>query len=285
MLFRRMAVIGIGQIGASFALACKNAGEVETVVGVARSEETHRIAIRVGAADECTTSAAEGVRNADIVYLAVPVRTMRQVMTDIRPHLAPGTLVTDAGSTKTHICEWAAELLGPDVAFIGGHPMAGTERHGPQSADPTLFRERTYLLCTAASPASLVDAFSELLVAIGAVPIEVEPHRHDEILAYSSHLAHIAAGAFTLALERSGIEDIQPFSAGGLRDTSRIAAADVEMWRHIFRDNADNVLPAARQLRKAVDEFISAIESEDWEQLERLLTSARDYRRSLFPFQ
>ncbi len=282
MLYRRAAIIGIGQIGASFALAGKRAGVLGHVTGVARSQQTLDTALEVGAADACTDDATAAVTDADLVYLAVPVGAMRQVMSDIVPHLATGCLVTDAGSTKARICAWAAEVLGDEVVFIGGHPMAGSERRGPGSASAELFADTTYLLCPGSAPQPAVDEFQELIAAIGARPLLIDPQRHDQIVALSSHLPHLCSVALSLALSRGEADELATFGAGGLRDTTRIAAADVELWRDIFAANADNLLPAAEKLREALDELIGAITAGDWDQVAELLGAARSFRDGLY---
>ncbi len=282
MLYRQTAVMGIGQIGASFALAGKRAGMIGHVVGVARSQRTRDAALRLGAADACTEDPSAAVWEAELVYLAVPVQAMRQVMCDIAPNLSAGCLVTDAGSTKAQVCDWAAELLPDTVAFIGGHPMAGTEKHGPGSASADMFAGTTYLLCQGTASEPVLERFRELVVAIRARPLLVDPHRHDEVLAFSSHLPHLCAAALSVAIGRSRTEDLLAFAAGGLRDTTRIASASVEMWRGIFATNAGNVLPAAGMLRDALDEFIAAIEAEDWERVASLLAQGKDFRDGLY---
>jgi len=142
--YKRTAIIGIGLIGGSFALAAKRAGIVETVVGVAHSDETLQAAMQLGAADEVTSNPAEAVRGAELVYIAVPVGATRSIFGQIRDSLEPGVLVTDAGSTKREVMQAAAELLPNHVTFIGGHPMAGSEQSGVRAARVDLFEEAVY---------------------------------------------------------------------------------------------------------------------------------------------
>ena len=283
MLYERVASIGMGQIGASFALAGKAAGLLGHVVGVARSPETLATAVDIGAADATTHDTREAVRDAELVYLAVPVRAMRSILAEIAGHLTAECLVTDAGSTKAGIGEAAARTLGDEVAFIGGHPMAGTERHGPASASAELFEGTTYLLCPGRASEAELARLQRVICGIGARPLIVEPERHDQIVALSSHLAHICSAALCLAVGAAEPDELVRFAAGGLRDTTRIAASDVEMWRDILAENAENVLPAARQLRDATGDFITAIEKEDWEKVARLLAEAKAFRDRLYP--
>jgi prephenate dehydrogenase len=277
-----MAVIGIGQIGASFALAARRAGVVDRVIGVARKQTTRDEALGVGAADECTADVVEALGDADIVYVSVPVGAMRGVFEQIAPHLPAGCLVTDAGSTKAEVCRWAAQLLPETVSFIGGHPMAGTEKHGPAAASAELFDGTTYLLCPGRAAQPVTTRLESAIRRIGAAPLVVDPDQHDTILAYSSHLPHLVAVALSVAIARSGIEGIVRFSAGGLRDTTRIAAADVDMWRDIFAANSEAVLAATRAMREVTEEFIEAIETGDVQRVESLLETGRRFREKLY---
>lgn len=282
MRYEKMAVIGIGQMGASFALACREQGAVEYVTGVARSESTRRAAVQSGAADECTDSAREAVHDADLVYLSVPVGVMRPLMREIAPALKDGCLVTDAGSTKESICTSAQALLPDRVHFIGGHPMAGTEKQGPTHAAADLFAHTTYLLCPLTAPEDRVEEFSDLVRAIGAEPVVINPREHDRILAYSSHLPHLAAVSLSLTLTEEAPDDLARFGAGGLRDTTRIAAGSVEMWRDIFEANRSHLLTCAEDLRGVLDEFIEAMENDDFDTVADMLQEAHNFRSNLY---
>lgn len=281
-VYSTMVVIGIGQIGASFALAARRAGIVDRVIGVARKQATRAEALCVGAADECTDDLVEALRRADMVYVAVPVGAMRGIFEQIAPAVRDGCLVTDAGSTKAQVCRWATELLPDTVSFVGGHPMAGTEKHGPAAASAELFDGTTYLLCPGRAEEAVVTRLESAITRIGAAPLIVDPQQHDNILAYSSHLPHLVAVALSVAIARSGIEDLVRFSAGGLRDTTRIAAADVDMWRDIFAANSEAVLAATRALREVTEEFIEAIEAGDGQGVESLLEVGRQFREGLY---
>ena len=282
IFYPTIAVIGIGQIGASFALAARRAGVVDRVIGVARKQATRAEALRVGAADECTADVVEALREADMVYVAVPVGAMRGIFEQIAPAVQDGCLVTDAGSTKAQVCRWAMQILPDTVSFVGGHPMAGTEKHGPAAASADLFGGTTYLLCPGRAEEAVVTRLESAVARIGATPLVVDPEQHDSILAYSSHLPHLVAVALSVAIARSGIEGIVRFSAGGLRDTTRIAAADVDMWRDIFAANSEAVLAATRAVREVTDEFIEAIETRDAQRMEQLLEVGRQFRAGLY---
>ena len=289
MLYDRVAVIGIGLIGGSFALAAKKAGLVGHITGCARSEATRYGALAVGAADSVTPDQGEAVYDANLVYLSVPVGSMAATLAGIAPHLKPGALVTDAGSTKRTIMAAAAKHL-LDCAFLGGHPIAGSEQAGIQAADSDLFVGRTYVLTPSAtvSEAELVR-FRGLIEAIGARVVVLDAETHDRCLAATSHLPHLVASALAAAV--AGCVD-QPSGAGcagdpralvgtGFADTTRIAGGPAELWRDIFTANADNLRAALDAVRDRLTDFDTALAAEDWDALTRLLEAGRGARGEL----
>lgn len=264
MIFRRAAVIGIGLIGGSFALAAKRAGVVEQVIGVGRSEATRRGALELGAADEVTVDAAHAVAGADLVYLAAPVDSICASLRALGPSLSPSTLVTDAGSAKVAIMEAASALPG-SVTFIGGHPMAGSEQKGIDAARADLFEGSSYFLTPAAGTgAEPLARLSELVSALGAKPILVEAERHDRMAALSSHLPHLLSYALcSLLSELDAPAELAPFVAGAWRDMTRIAGSSPEMWAEIFRANRGNVLELADRFGAELVAVRAALEAGD----------------------
>ncbi len=284
MIYKRTAIIGIGLIGGSFALAAKRAGIVETVVGVARSDETRQAALEVGAADEVATDPARAVRGADLVYIAVPVGATRSIFGQIRDSLEPGALVTDAGSTKREVMQAAAELLPDHVSFIGGHPMAGSEQSGVQAAQADLFQNAVYFLTpTEATSSDEMDRMLEVVRALGAIPSVQTADVHDRIAAATSHLPHLvsAALASTVAKLLTDSQQAQDFLGTGFSDTTRLAEGSPEVWRDIFLSNADNLAASAEELIGVLQAFVAALHNEDPDACERLLREARRARRRL----
>ncbi len=281
MRYKRTAIIGIGLIGGSFALAAKRAGIVETVVGVARSDETLRAALEVSAADEVTTDSAEAVREADLVYIAVPVGATRGVFEQIRDSLAPGALVTDAGSTKREVMQAAAELLPDHVTFIGGHPMAGSEQSGVRAARADLFEEAVYFLIpTDTTSQEDLDRMQQVVRALGAIPSVQTAHNHDRIAAATSHLPHLvsAALASTVAKLAGDNQEVQSFVGTGFTDTTRLAEGSPEVWRDILMSNADNLGDSVEELIGALQTLTVALREADSAACERLLTEAQQAR-------
>ncbi|MGI5817621.1 MAG: prephenate dehydrogenase [Armatimonadota bacterium] len=278
MVFERVAVIGIGLIGGSFALAGREAGVLGEVVGVARSERTLLEAVHVGAADRTTSDVLEAVRGAQLVYIATPVATIASTISRIAPALAPGCVVTDAGSTKRAIMK-AAECLPRGVSFIGGHPMAGSEQAGVWEARPHLFHGRTYLLTPTPGADEALDRLREVVFAIGARPVVVDAETHDRLVARTSHLPHVVAAALASALGGACTE--RDFIGAGLRDTTRIAEGPVDVWREILMANADEVLEALDDFLGETEHYREALAARDEEQVARLLAQGRECRRKM----
>ncbi len=282
--FERAAILGIGLIGASFALALKEACLVDEVVGVARRQSTRNAAERLGAADRTLADPQEAVRGADLVYLATPVGTIVHHLHLIAGDLREGCLVTDAGSVKAAICRTAAEALPERVCFAGGHPMAGSERSGPEAARADLFAGNVYFVVPAQPGGDeAVARLVGLVKAIGGRPLLVDASEHDTILAATSHLPHAVAVATMLAVAELVPDERQraDFSAGGLRDTTRIASASPELWRNVFLANAQDLTPACRLTAELLRELADAAEQGDKARLLDLLARAQMAREAL----
>jgi len=268
-------------IGGSFALAAKRKGLVGAVVGVARTERTLSEARNLAAADETTTDPAVAVADADLVYLAAPVRAIRRVLRDIADAVPEGCIITDAGSTKREIVAEAAGALPSHCTFIGGHPMAGSEKGGVAAARADLFEGCSYFLTPDAQtdPETLRTAL-ELVKGLGAEPLVTDADTHDEFVAATSHLPHVVAAALCATLEPRG-DDLARFSGTGLRDSTRVALGPDEVWRDILLSNADNLCAVLGDFRGRLDEFESALQAGDAERISRLLRLARETRERL----
>jgi len=278
MLFERAAVIGTGMIGGSFALAAKRNELVRAVVGVARTQRTLSEARKLGVADETTSDAAKAVARADLVYLAAPVRSIRSLLRDIADAVPKGCIITDAGSAKREIVAAASDALPSHCAFIGGHPMAGSEEAGVAAARADLFEGCSYFLTPdAQTDPQALETLLELVRGLGAEPLVIDAQAHDEFLAATSHLPHVVAAALCATLAPLG-DDLARFSGTGLRDTTRIALGPDEVWRDILLSNADNLCAVLEDFRVRLDEFESALKAGDAERISTLLRLAREVR-------
>lgn len=250
----RVAVLGLGLMGGSLGLALRDARLAASVAGYDAEPGTAERAIERGAITEMCASPAAAVVGAELVVLAVPVLAERELLAAIAPALSPVAVVTDLGSTKRQVVEWAHELLSGPLRFVGGHPMAGRERSGIEAASADLFRGAVW--CLTPTPETDVDAVrlvAELARGVGASPLVLGAAEHDELVAGASHLPLVAAAALVRTVAGGGEwEQLRSLAAGGFRDTTRVASGDVRMARDICRTNRDAI---ARWLDRYIAEL------------------------------
>lgn len=277
-MYERAAIIGIGLIGGSFALAGRRAGILQKVVGVGRSRATLETAVACGAADSATDDPVAAVQDADLVFLATPVAAMRRIIARIAPAVPSGCLVTDAGSTKRTVMD-ASRRLPASVDFVGGHPMAGSEQAGVAAARADLFRDCPWLLTPRPGDDGALERMREVVEAVGARPVVVAADAHDRAVARTSHLPHLVAAALCSALgDRC---DDEHFIGTGLRDTTRVAAGPTDVWREILVTNCDEVLDAIDGFLDELSRYRDALDRGDDRALTELLDAARECREGM----
>ncbi len=265
-MIRRLAIIGVGLIGGSLALALRRSGAVGEVVGCGRGVENLQRGVERGVLDRWETDPAAAVGGADLVAICVPLRAMRSVFGALDGALAEDAVVTDAGSVKGSVIADAEAVFGTlPPWFVPGHPIAGTEHSGVEAAFAELYdRRRVILTPTPANEAGPVDRVEALWQAAGAQVVRMDPDHHDEVLAATSHLPHALAYALVDAL--SGWDDRQEifeFAAGGFRDFTRIASSDPAMWRDICTANRDHLVAALRRYQSDLGELTEALAAGD----------------------
>ena len=277
----RLVVCGVGLIGGSFALALKAAGLVREVVGVGRSQASLERALALGVIDRAAADWAQALAGAEVVLLAMPVGQTEAVVKAMAPHLAPGTLVTDAGSTKRNVIEAFYLHLGGHLAHaVPGHPIAGAEKSGCEAADATLFRGRKVVLTPLPEnePGSVLRV-AQLWQACGAIIREMSPQEHDRVFAAVSHLPHVLAYALVHDLaERANAEQLFEYAAGGFRDFTRIAASHPEMWRDICLVNRQAILAELDQYLSELAFIRALLLSANAPGLEEVFAKARAAR-------
>lgn len=284
MIYPRVALIGLGLIASSMAHAMRAGGLAGEIVGHARSAETRAVAKDLFC-DRVCESAAEAVKDADLVVLAVPVGVMGEIAAEIGPHLKPGATVTDVGSVKQAVVDAVAAYMPAGVHFIPGHPLAGTEYSGPRSGFATLFQNRWWLLTPAPdADAEAVGRLRSLLVAMGANVDEMDVEHHDLVLAVVSHVPH--AIAYTMVgvadhMRRVSQSEVIKYSASGFRDFTRIAASDPVMWRDVFLTNKDAVLDILGRFAEELFVLQRAIRMGDGDHLHAYFTRTRAIRRGI----
>ncbi len=287
---QRVLIVGLGLIGGSIGLALRRWAEERKVDGRKPLEVTgfdsnldhQRHAEKLGAIDRGAWDLAKAAREADIIVLATPVNGLREVMQDLAPNLKPGAIVTDTGSTKGRVLEWAAEILPREVYFIGGHPMAG-KTQSIEGADADLFAGATW--CISPSVTASEDAVRTVLglvAAAGAEPFFIDPHEHDAYVAGVSHLPFVLSASLMNAVARDpSWREMKSLTASGFRDTTRLAAGSPAMHRDILITNRDSVVRWLDAMTATLGEIRDAIASNDdasVEKIDSFMTEARDAR-------
>ena len=284
-MFERIALIGIGLIGSSISLAARRAGLAGSIVGSARSSATIKTALDLGLISEGFDNAKDAARGADLVILCVPVGLCGPITAEISASLKPGAIVTDVGSVKGSIVRDMAPHIPAGVHFVAGHPIAGTEKSGPESGFAELFDGRWCILTPEPqTDAAAIAKLQKFWVGLGSNVEIMTPEHHDMVLAITSHLPHLIAYNIvnTAAhLERVTDSEVIKFSAGGFRDFTRIAASDPTMWRDVFLTNKDAVLEMLGRFSEDLATLQRAIRFGDGDTLFKMFTDARTIRRSV----
>ena len=284
-LFDRIAIIGLGLIGSSMARGAKARGLAKTVIGYDLSPEVRKCASELGFCDEIAGSPEAAVTGADLVVLAVPVGATSAAIEDVAPHLAEGAIVTEVGSVKAAVIGQVLPALPPQVAFVPGHPIAGTEHSGPEAGFAELFEDRWCILtpCERSTPEA-VEKVAGLWRALGSQVETMTPEHHDMVLAITSHIPHLIAYNIvgtTADLEKVSESEVIKFSAGGFRDFTRIAASDPVMWRDVFLNNKEAVLEMLGRFSEDLAALQRMIRWDDREALLELFTRTRAIRRGI----
>jgi len=285
-LFRRLALLGIGLIGSSVARVAKERGDLAgEVVASARTQKTLDRVAELAIADRVELDPARAVAGADCVMLCAPVGAYAGLAEAIAPHLAPGAILTDVGSTKQSVIRDVGPLVPAGVHFVPAHPVAGTEYSGPDAGFVTLFQNRWCLLTPPpGTDADAVERVAELWRRCGSMVETLEPAHHDRVLAIVSHLPHLLA--FTICgtaddLEGESRQQVLRFAASGFRDFTRIAASDPVMWRDIFLNNREALLEMLARFTEDAQAMARAVRWGDAAYIEDKVIRGRRIRRSL----
>ncbi len=280
----RVAIFGLGLIGGSLGLALKRLDPPPDISGYDVDQLTMAAALAAGAVDRTVEDVRAGCSGADFIFIATPLNVIPEVIKDIAGAVEPKTIVTDVGSTKKTIVETAMEALSAPANFIGGHPMAGSELGGFESATALLFKEAVYVLTpTSMTSPEAFQGLHALLTRLGARVMALSVEKHDEVVAAVSHLPHVLAAALVnhVATVEEGVENRLLFAAGGFRDTTRIAGSNPDLWVDICLDNREAIMVS---IDKFLDVLMAArghIERSDGDGLRTLLASAKERRLSM----
>jgi len=284
---QQVAIIGLGLIGSSIGLGLRRwsagHGGALRVVGFDSEMSRQQQAKRMGALDDTQWSLSRAVADADIVVIATPVIAIESVLSDIGPALKPGAVVTDTGSTKADVLQWAERLIPAHVAFVGSHPMAG-KAESIEAADADLFNGATWCVCPSIrATEEAVTTVLGMINALGAESFFVDPTEHDAYVGGVSHLPFIVSAALMRTLAQdSSWRDMRTLSASGFRDTTRLALGSPQMHRDILLTNRESVLRWISQLTASLEELQRALSESDGDtssgEVEKYLTEARDAR-------
>lgn len=284
-MINRLCIIGVGLIGGSLALAAKKSGYCQEVIGVGRNQENLDLAIDLGVIDSATQDAAEGVQEADMVMLSVPVGVTESVCRQIAGSIPERAILTDGGSVKGSVVDQVRSAFGGKLPknFVPGHPIAGTEKSGAGAAFAELYIDRRILLTpteeTSSESTAEVQAMWE---ATGAIVEIIGVEHHDRVLAATSHLPHMLAyGLVDSLAKQEKSEEIFRYAAGGFKDFTRIASSDPTMWRDICIHNRESILNALSAYEQDLREIHTAIRDSDEQALHTIFTRAKAARDNL----
>jgi len=272
--FERLAVLGLGLLGGSVALAAKRAGLAKQVAGAGRRKAPLELAVRRGIVDEAG-DAASAAAGADLVVLASPVSSMPELLESIASELEPGAIVTDVGSVKGRLSEVLPALLPAGVHYVGSHPMAGSHLRGVENVDADLFAGSCCVLTPVpGSDAGVVDRLIGFWQAVGARVVVRKPDEHDADVAWVSHAPHLLAFAFAHAFAEAP-ESAAIMRGGGFRDFTRIAHSDSELWGDILAANKKALVAPLQAFGRSLEEVTRVLEGGDPDVLERFLAASR----------
>jgi len=276
-----VTIIGLGLIGGSIGLTLRQGkNPALEIVGYSRRPETVANALSLGAIGRGATNLKDAVKQADFVIIATPVLTVKEIFSEIAPHLPSGCIITDTASTKVQVMKWAEEILPPTVDFIGGHPMAGRETYGVQAAEAELFRGCTYCLTSSekASPKS-IDTVTGMVKKLGAIPFFIDAQEHDNLVAGISHLPMLLSAALvSLTTKDPSWSEMSKLAASGYYDLSRLASGSPEVNAHICLSNKEAIINWIGKFSKELEKYRQLVAGGD-KRLEQALNDANKARQ------
>ena len=283
--FEKVCIVGLGLIGGSIGLAIKRLNISNQITGYARSNSTLERAIELGLVDSVKHNLKDAVNNSDLVILATPLSTFRELVEEMSPFLKKGCIITDTGSAKLTVIEDLKDILPNGVEFVPGHPIAGTEESGPDAGFAELFDNRWCILTpTEDNSSNAVDLVKDFWESIGSKVEIMDPMHHDKVLAITSHIPHLIA--FNIVGTANNLanvteKEVVKYSAGGFRDFTRIAASDPKMWSDIFTYNSDAVLEMLDLFSNDLAKLKAAVIKKDSDLLFSNFEKTREVRKNI----
>ncbi|MBI4689195.1 MAG: prephenate dehydrogenase/arogenate dehydrogenase family protein [Nitrospirae bacterium] len=281
LFFNRVTILGVGLIGASFALALKKRGICKEIVGYGRREENLKRAMNIKIIDTFELEAAAACRGSDLILFSMPVGSFIETAKTVRGSLKEGAIVTDVGSVKGKLVRDMEDLMTEGVNFVGGHPIAGSDRSGIDTASSDLFSGAKCILTpTEKTDGTALKVITELWDTLGATTIILDPDEHDKIYAAVSHLPHIIAYAIMNTVADVNASYLK-FAGQGFKDTTRIASSSPELWRDICLMNKENLIELIELLKKNLDNLSAHLQRSDFDALEREFERARTFKKNV----
>jgi prephenate dehydrogenase len=278
--FNTVALIGVGLLGGSLGLALKERGLAKTIRGVGRRQSSLDTALERGAIDEAYLSVREAVIGADLVVICTPANNVPDTLDEIRGLCAPDTVVTDVASTKAQICNHMRTAWSEPYSFVGSHPMAGSEKFGPEHANADLYNGAVvFVEIKDNHDDNAYEKITTLWTALGAIVVPINPEVHDQWVARTSHIPHIVSAAIAQLVDDH--EEAAPFIGNGFKDVTRIAEGRPEIWRDICLTNPEAIAKGLRTLIADLESMADAIESKDGPALEDFFEQGVNARRAL----
>lgn len=279
-LSQQTLIIGVGLLGSSIGLALRKNRLARRVVGVGRRLESLTIAKEMGAIDEYSLNFQDYARESDFIVLCAPVKTSIKILKELHPLITSGTTITDVCSTKKSICSLANSLWAESCPFIGSHPLAGSEKFGPEHGRPDFYENSIcFIEKKLNADINSREKVIEFWDTLGARVIEISPDLHDLYLCYSSHLPHVLASALAKLVGAKGIS--KEFIGKGFVDTTRIAESRPELWTEISLTNKENLLNSIEEIMKQLDEFYHALQNNDEDSIHNFFKKGYESRKQL----
>lgn len=276
-MIETLAIVGVGLLGGSIALAARERGLAKRIIGIGRQQQSLDVALQLGMIDEGYLEIHPALRHADLAIVCTPVDGISDLALELL-ELYPTIIVSDVGSTKANIVHLLDRNADFAKRFVGGHPLAGSEKSGPEYADASLFQDKLmFLTPTDFSSGAVVKLLTLFWQSLGSTVVEMNAVEHDTIMAFTSHLPHLAS----FALAGTIPAEYLPYSGTGLRSMTRLAGGDPEMWRAIVQHNREAILTGLTSLDARLKQFHAAVEQSDSDQLQQLFHEGRRTHHAL----